>query len=240
MKYRQHVLETFQLARHNQQQRQALFSSQLRRQALASATPASLPPPPTVRRPSWATQPALSSLGRVSGTLRRGSLLEQRTVSLPAGRRLDAILEQVSHHGGLSSNLRRHAVTVARASGRWPGHTTVPEEGTEEPPSDGQGSEPPLPLSVGSPTAAGTLPTASKSPLRTAGTAWRASTGGLEPKTGLAAAMEAGQPSTLTGRELEYLVRRATMQDRWAGVLRERLVLPDLHDSPERTRSSGA
>ncbi len=34
-RYRQHVLETFQLARHNQQQRQAIFAGQLRRQALA-------------------------------------------------------------------------------------------------------------------------------------------------------------------------------------------------------------
>lgn len=35
MQYRQHVLETFQLARHNQQQRQALYIGVLRRQALA-------------------------------------------------------------------------------------------------------------------------------------------------------------------------------------------------------------
>jgi hypothetical protein len=39
MAYRQHVLETFQLARHNQQQRQALYIGTLRRQALClSAT----------------------------------------------------------------------------------------------------------------------------------------------------------------------------------------------------------
>ena len=39
MRYRHHVLETFQLARHNQQQRQALYVGSLKRKALELDAP---------------------------------------------------------------------------------------------------------------------------------------------------------------------------------------------------------
>ena len=77
MAYRQHVLETFQLARHNQQQRQALHVGQLRRQAEAMGSfpdtagaaeePAS---PRTPRTPHAAIEPVALHTA-TSGPLRR-------------------------------------------------------------------------------------------------------------------------------------------------------------------------
>ena len=79
MAYRQHVLETFQLARHNQQQRQALYIGTLRRQALCMTVGESRPStdPQSPRRMPSLRMPS----GLQSGTPRRGSPL--RIASIP-------------------------------------------------------------------------------------------------------------------------------------------------------------
>jgi hypothetical protein len=73
MAYRQHVLETFQLARHNQQQRQALYIGTLRRQALCMTVGDSGPAadPQSPRRVLSLRVPS----GMRSVTPRRGSPL---------------------------------------------------------------------------------------------------------------------------------------------------------------------
>jgi hypothetical protein len=99
MSYRQHVLETFQLARHNQQQRQALYIGTLRRQALGMtvAEPASAPASRagsragSVRVPS-AGAPSVRAGSR--GAVRRGSLLRFASIPEAAAAVAAAMAEQ--------------------------------------------------------------------------------------------------------------------------------------------------